>query len=141
MRSVRSLAIATAVVFCVSTIFPVVASLVRDAGSLPRIVGVMDGVIAFTLVGMAMILWSRTRGKVTKDAEAAAYSGYRVLLHVIIVLLVLFFLVGDRIAWTIGLVGISWRSWLLLYTLPAWFAALRAAEESNHPPGQAIPRP
>ena len=132
MRSVRFLAIATAVVFCVSTIFPVVASLVRDAGSLPRIVGVMDGVIAFILVGMAMTLWSRTRGKVTKDAEAAAYRGYRVLMHVIIVLLVLFFLVGDRIAWTIGLVGIGWRSWLLLYTLPVWYAALRAAEESNH---------
>ena len=129
MRSVRSLAIATAVVFCVSTIFPVVASLVRDAGSLPRIVGVMDGVIAFVLVGMAMILWSRTQGKVTKDAEAAAYRGYRVLMHVIIVLLVLFFLVGDRIAWTIGLVGIGWRSWLLLYTLPAWYAALQALDQ------------
>jgi len=128
MRSVRSIAIATPVVFCISTIFPVVASLVRDAGSLPRIVGVMDGVIAFILVGMAMILSWRSQGRVTKDAEAAAYRGYRVLMHLILVLLVLFFLVGDRIGWTIGLVGIGWRSWLLLYTLPAWYAALRAAE-------------
>jgi hypothetical protein len=99
----------------------------------------MDGVIAFILVGMAMVLWSRTRGKVTKHAEAAAYHGYRVLMHVIIVLLVVFFLVGDRIAWTIGLVGIGWRSWLLLYTLPAWYAALRPAEDdfSTDQPGGA----
>jgi hypothetical protein len=41
------------------------------------------------------------------------------------VLLVLFFLAGDRIAWNIGLVGLAWRAWLLLYTLPAWYTALR----------------
>ena len=128
MRSLRSLAIATAVVFSVSTVFPVVASLSRDADSLPRVVGVMDGILAFILVGMAMILWARTQGKVTKDAEAAAYRGYRVLMHVIIVLLVVFFLFGDRVAWNVGLVGIAWRSWLLLYALPAWYAALRPAE-------------
>jgi len=124
MRSSRSLAIATAVVFCISTIFPVVASLVRDAGSLPRIVGVTDGVLAFVLVVMAMVLWSRTQGKVTSDAEDAAYRAYRVLIHAIIVLLLVFFLFGDRIAWSIGLVGIAWRAWLLFYTLPAWYAAL-----------------
>ena len=128
MRSLRSLAIATAVVFCVSTVFPAVASLSRDADSLPRVVGVMDGILAFILVGMAMVLWARTQGRVTKDAESAAYRGYRVLMHVIIVLLVVFFLFGDRVAWNVGLVGIAWRSWLLLYTLPAWYAALRPAE-------------
>jgi hypothetical protein len=49
----------------------------------------------------------------------------RALIHAILVLLVLFFLAGDRIAWNIGLVGLSWRAWLLLYTLPAWYTALR----------------
>lgn len=58
MRSSRSLAIATAVVFGISTIFSVVASLLRDASSLPIIVGEMDGVLAFVLVVMAMVLWS-----------------------------------------------------------------------------------
>jgi hypothetical protein len=129
MRSLRSLAIATAIVFCVSTVFPVVASLSRDAGSLPRIVGVIDGILAFILVGMAMVLWARTQGRVTTDAEAAAYRGYRVLIHVIIVLLAAFFLLGDQIAWNIGLVGIAWRSWLLLYTLPAWYTAMLPVKE------------
>jgi hypothetical protein len=29
------------------------------------------------------------------------------------------------VAADIGLVGLSWRAWLLLYTLPAWYTALR----------------
>ena len=126
MRSVRSLAIATAVVFCISSVFPVLAALSRDAAALPRIVGVMDVLLAFALVIMAMTLYARTRGKVTRDAHDAAYRGYRVLMHVILGLLVAFFLFGDRIAWNIGLVGLAWRAWLLLYALPAWYTALRA---------------
>jgi hypothetical protein len=114
-------------VFCVSTIFPVVAALVRDASLLPRVVGVIDGILAFTLVAMAMVLYARTQGKVTKEAEAAAYRAYRVLIHVIVVLLLLFFFFGDRIAWNIGLVGVAWRAWLLFYTLPAWYAAFNPA--------------
>jgi hypothetical protein len=124
MRSSRSLAIATAAVFWVSTIFPVVAALYGDARSLPRIVGVIDVILAFALVGMVMVLYARTKGKVTRDAEEAAYRAYRVLTHAIVVLLLVFFLFGDRIAWNIGLVGIAWRAWLLFYTLPAWYAAL-----------------
>jgi hypothetical protein len=125
MRSSRSLAIATAAVFCVSTMFPVVAALYGDARSLPRIVGVIDVILAFALVGMAMVLWVRTQGKVIRDAEDAAYRAYRVLIHVILLLLLVFFLFGDRIAWSIGLVGIAWRAWLLFYSLPAWYTALR----------------
>ena len=128
MRSNRSLAIATAIVFGISTIFPVVASLLRDASSLPRIVGVMDGVLAFVLVVMAMVLWVRTQGKVTREAEDAAYRAYRVLIHAIIVLLLVFFLFGNQIAWNIGLVGIAWRAWLLFYSLPAWYTALRTID-------------
>ncbi len=121
----RSLAIATAIMFCVSTVFPVVAALARDAAAFPRAVGVLDGIIAFALVIMAMILHARTQGKVTKDDHDAAYRAYRILMHAILGLLVLFFLAGDRIAWNIGLVGLAWRAWLLLYTLPAWYTALR----------------
>ena len=128
MRSSRSLAIATAVVFVISTIFPVVASLVPDASSLPKIVGVTDGVLAFVLVVMAMVLWVRTQGKVTRDAEVTAYRAYRVLIHAIIVLLLVFFILGNRIAWNIGLVGIAWRAWLLFYALPAWYTAVRTID-------------
>lgn len=125
MWSDRSLAIATAVMFGISTVFPVVAALSSNAAALPRIVGVADGILAFALVILAMVLHVRTQGKLTNEAHEAAYRAYRVLMHVILGLLVVFFLLGDRIAWSIGLVGLAWRAWLLLYTLPAWYTALR----------------
>lgn len=52
------------------------------------------------------------------------YRAYRVLISAILVLLVVFFLAGDRVTWTYFLPGIAWRSWLLLYTWPAWLAAM-----------------
>jgi len=127
MNSDRSLAIATAVMFCVSTAFPVIAAIFPDVAALSSTVGVLDGILAFALVILAMVLHVRTQGKVTKEAHDAAYRDYRVLIHAILVLLVVFFLFGDRIAWNIGLVGLAWRAWLLLYTLPAWYTALRSS--------------
>ena len=125
MLTDRSLAIATAVMFCVSTVFPLAAAVYPNAEGLTRAIGVLDGIIAFALVIMAMVLHVRTQGKVTKESHDAAYRGYRLVMHAILVLLIVFFLFGNRIAWNIGLVGLAWRSWLLLYTLPAWHAALR----------------
>lgn len=125
LLSDRSLAVATAIMFCVSAVFPLAAAAYPAAEGLPRVIGVLDGIIAFALVLMAMLLHARTQGKVTKNDHEAAYRAYRLLTHAILVLLVLFFLFGNRIAWSIGLVGLAWRSWLLLYTLPAWYAALR----------------
>jgi hypothetical protein len=127
MKSDRSLAIATAVMFCVSTVFPVIAAIFPDVAALSSTVGVLDGILAFALVILAMVLHVRTQGKVTKEAHDAAYRDYRVLIHAIMVLLVVFFLFGDRVAWNIGLVGLAWRAWLLLYTLPAWYTALRSS--------------
>ena len=34
------------------------------------------------------------------------------------VLLIGFFIAGDRIDWQVLIVGLAWRGWLLLYTLP-----------------------
>ena len=127
MRSLRSLAIATAVVFCISTVFPVIAALSRNTAAWPRIWGVLDGILAFVLVTMAIVLSVRTQGRVTKQADNTVYRAYRVLIHGILVLLVVFFLFGDRIAWNVGLVGLAWRAWLLLYSLPAWYTALNEA--------------
>lgn len=58
-------------------------------------------------------------------SAAATYRAYRVMMHLILGLLAAFFLLGDRIAWNIGLVGLAWRAWLLMFTLPVWHAALR----------------
>lgn len=142
----RQLAIATAVVFCISTVFPVAAAIVAGMPDVPRNIpeppgalydlsmrlrdiqfwGVLDVVLAFVLVFMAITLTVITEGRVTESAEKATYRVYRNLAHGILIVLAIFFLAGDRIAWSIGLVGIAWRTWLLLYTLPAWITAVRS---------------
>lgn len=123
------LAIATAVVFCISTVFPIAASLMVGRQQVTRFWGVLDVVVAFTLAFMAITIAVITDGRVTERAEKDAYRAYRVLMNGILVSLVIFLLGGGRIVWSVGLVGIGWRTWLLLYTLPAWITALRSRAE------------
>ena len=56
---------------------------------------------------------------------------YRGLAGLLPVLLVVFFLAGDRVRWEILLVGLAWRIWFLIYTLPAWLALWNQDERSN----------
>ena len=116
----RPLAIATAIVFCISSAFPVVAGFVRDKETWPKWWGVLDVSIAFVLALLALAILASAQGKVNKQAENASYRAYRVLIHGIWIMLVAFFLFGDRIVWTNCLTGFAWRSWHLLYSLPAW---------------------
>jgi hypothetical protein len=122
-RSRRPLAIAAAVVFFISSVFPLVAGFVRDTESWPKWWGILDVSIAFVLAILALVIMALAHGKVDKQAEEASYRAYRILIHGIFALLVVFFLFGDRIVWSNCLTGFAWRFWLLLYGLPAWFAA------------------
>ena len=63
-------------------------------------------------------------GKV-RQADVATYRAYRILTHGIFVMLVVFFLAGERITWINCLTGFGWRAWLLLYALPSWFTAVK----------------
>jgi hypothetical protein len=45
---------------------------------------------------------------------------------VIPVLLICFFIAGDRIDWQALIVGLAWRGWLLLYTLPSLISVTTA---------------
>ena len=67
--------------------------------------------------------WKRA---LSKETQETSYRAFRVLTHVILALVVVFFLFGDRIIWINCLTGFAWRTWLLLYSLPAWITALRA---------------
>src|SRR5262245_13438537 len=118
------LALASAVVFCISSAFPVVAGFVADTEAWPRWWGVLDVAIAFLLALLAFAVVGVARGEVSKRAEEASYRAYRVSIHGIFVLLLVFFLFGDRIVWGNCLTGFAWRAWLLLYALPAWFTVL-----------------
>jgi hypothetical protein len=120
----RPLAIATAIVFCISSAFPVVAGFVRDTESWPKWWGVLDVILAFFLAILALVVQGLTQDKVNKQGEDATYRAYRILTHGILMVLVVFFLVEDRIVWSNCLTGFAWRAWLLLYSLPAWFTAV-----------------
>jgi len=121
------LAIATAVTFCVSTAFPVVAGLSKNTGAFPKWWGIADVTVALFLAAMALAIVAAAQGKISKQANEATYRAYRVLIHGIFVMLVVFFLAGERITWINCLTGLGWRAWLLLYTLPSWFNLVRVS--------------
>jgi hypothetical protein len=84
----------------------------------------LDVAIAFVLAMLALAVMGLAQGKLNRPAEDASYRAYRVLIHGIFVMQVVFFLFGDRIVWSNCLTGFAWRYWLLLYGLPAWLTVL-----------------
>jgi hypothetical protein len=113
-------------VFFISLVFPVVAALSHDRAALPKWWGSLDVGLACVLAGLAIAVFAVAGSRVTVDVEADTYRIYRILIHGIFVLLVVFVFLGDRIVWGNGLSGLGWRAWLLLYGMPAWLTALRA---------------
>jgi len=129
----RPLALTAAVVFCISAVFPVGASLAQNTALFPRWWGPLDVVVASVLAVLTLVIVALAEGRVGRDAQDASYRVYRALSHGILVLIVVFFLFGDRIVWINCLPGFAWRTWALIYGLPAWFTALRGsgAEEGD----------
>ena len=121
----RPLALGAAIVFCISSAFPVIAGLSKNTASFPKWWGMLDVGIAFVLAIIAIVILAIANGRVNKLAEDSSYRAYRVLTHGILAIIVIFFLLGDQITWSNCLTGLAWRAWLLLYSLPAWFTALR----------------
>lgn len=127
----RPLALASAVLFLASSLFPLIAGFSKNTASFPKSWGMLDVGLAFVLVILAFAIIVSNR-KVSKQAADASYRTYRVLNHGILIMCVVFFLFGDRIVWINCLTGFAWRAWLLLYALPAWFNAL-GMPDSSHP--------
>jgi hypothetical protein len=127
----RPMAIATAVVFVISLAFPVVAGLSQNTASFPKLWGKLDVSLAFVLAVLTFGVMVLARNSVNRQVEESTYRAYRILLHGIFVMLVVFFVFGDRIIWINCLTGLAWRSWLLLYALPEWMVAARANSRSG----------
>ena len=128
----RPLAIVTAIVFCISSVFPAVGAFVHDKESWPQWWGVLDVGIAFLLAVLAMAVLGIAQGKVTKQAEEASYRAYRILTHGMFAGLLVWYLdysTSGRIVWSNCLTGFTWRAWLLLYCLPAWFTTFRGRQD------------
>ncbi len=125
MQWVRPLCIAAAIVFLISAVFPIGAGLSRNTESFPHWWGALDVDTAFFLAVLALAVLAIGQSRITKQVEQETYRAYRILIHGIFALMVVFVFFGGRIVWSQCLSGIAWRSWLLLYVLPAWIAAYR----------------
>jgi len=104
----------------------VVAGLSKNTGTFPKWWGVADVVLAFVLAAMVFAVMVAAHGRISRQADNATYRAYRVLTHGIFVMLVVFFVAGERITWINCLTGFGWRAWLLLYAWPSWFTIVKA---------------
>jgi small-conductance mechanosensitive channel len=125
-RQGRYLALLTGAAFTVSLVFPIAAGLVQNSAALPGWWGVADVVFAFILAALAITVAARFDRRRTPEIDRTSYRVFRFVVNLILVLLVIFLIGGDRIRWTIFLPGIAWRGWLFLYAFPAWLTALRS---------------
>jgi Ca2+/Na+ antiporter len=126
----RPLAVVAAILFAISSVFPVTAGLAKNTTSFSKWWGIADVAIAFFLVILVFWIMALVGKNVSHEVEGATYRAYRVLLHGILALVVVFFLFDGRIAWINCITGFAWRAWLLLYVLPYWLTAMR------HMPGE-----
>jgi hypothetical protein len=117
----RALLLGGAALFAVSSAFPMVASVLRPDPA-PGWMGVLDVVLAFALVVAGAFLVSRKPRDFDAHIVEAAFRAYRGLANVLLLLLALFFVIGDAIQWSILLPGLAWRAWLLVLVLPSWIA-------------------
>jgi len=129
----RRFAIAVAVVFVISSAFPVAAGLSQNTASFPKWWGALDVGIAFLLAVLVFVIFGLARGKLNKQVEDICYRAYRIVIHGIFALILAFVFFGDRIGWPNCLPGFAWRYWLLLYSLPAWLAVARVRSSASKP--------
>ena len=124
----RPLAFVGAILFLISWVFPLGAGLAKDTSQFPKWWGPVDVGLALVVAIAALGIQVLVRGNVDRRAEDTTYRIYRTLTHGIMMLGVLLMLDGDRITWTHCVTGFLWRTWLGLYILPWWLAALRSRD-------------
>lgn len=113
-----------AVLFVVSTAFPIAASLI-SIGARPQWMGVADVIIAFTWVFVVFGIETLTHEKPNDEIRKKSLTVYRAISIVPLALIVIYFLAGERVDWEVLLVGLGWRSWLAIYAFPNWLEAWR----------------
>lgn len=130
----RRFALALLVVFFVSLLFPIVAStLVGPEPS--RRMGIADVAVAAVFAIGATMLVARPRVPVSDADRLRAHQWTERILAVVPVLLAVFLVAGAHVNWTVLVIGLAWRLWLLLSCLPYLVAAM------TKPRAMAKPRP
>ena len=127
----RALGRTCVALFALSTAFPLSAAIL-DRSHPPRWLGVADVAVAAILFGAVALLEARGRSAVTDRHRLAALRATQVVVGVIPALLVAYFVAGARVNWTVLVIGLAWRGWLLLYSLPVIAEALMFGGQSPY---------
>ena len=97
----------------------------------PRLLGIADVMVAAILFLTVATLVAKGGSAVTDQHRVSALRASQRVTGVIPALLVAFFVAGQRVNWTVLVIGLAWRGWLLFYSLP--FLASALVDEK--PPG------
>jgi hypothetical protein len=128
----RQLVILGAGLFGISLTFPLLASTLTPA-LFPQWFGVLDVAFAFAFMLTMALINAASGGQITQHTVHLSYRIYRGAASLLLVLLVIFFVAGDRIGWSILLPGLAWRMWLLVYFLPAWLTVWERHKATGKP--------
>jgi hypothetical protein len=109
--------------FALSSTFPIAAGLLGERRRPPWL-GAADVVIAAITFLLAAMVAARARTLVDDRHRVAAFHASQVVFAAIPLLLAAFFVAGGRVDWDVLVIGLAWRGWLLLYTLPSLVALL-----------------
>jgi Na+/H+ antiporter NhaD/arsenite permease-like protein len=113
------------VLFCLSTAFPIAASLLPPSG-VSTALGALDLVAAAAVLVLGFIIESTARDQVTDEDRRVAWRVVRILANVPLLLLIAFFVRADIVRWDVLLVGLAWRTWLLLWVVQSVVALFRS---------------
>jgi hypothetical protein len=117
----RTLVAAGAALLLASTAFPLLAS-IRSPEAHARWLGIADVTLAFLVVFAGIAISFRKPAGFEGRTVVSAFEIYRSGANLFLVLLVLFFVVGDLIHWSILLPGLAWRARLFAWVLPSALA-------------------
>ena len=130
-RHGRLLAALGAAQFAASVVLLLAASAsAHGVEDLPRWGGPLDVVLAFSLVVTLALVDAAARGRV--GARALAVGRYAAAL-VVPLALVAMWLFRERLDFNVLLPGLAWRSYVLLYGLPAAVAVCERAAPTQTP--------
>jgi hypothetical protein len=120
----RSLAILWIGLFALSVAFPVVASVMTES-SRPALLGPSDLVVAAVTAVLGLYLLATAGNAVDLDAQAAGYRVVRLVSSAFLVLIAVFVVNPSAFDWAVLGVGLAWRAWLLIFTIPGIVVHLR----------------
>lgn len=86
--------------------------------------GVVDVAVALAFAAVSIAVVARMQRGVTDQHRVVALRAVSVIIGVVPACLALYFVAGERVRWEVLVIGLAWRAWLLLYSLPYLVAAL-----------------